>query len=101
VGWKAIARYATGTSHQDQKIPCQDYGNYRIFNNVIVGAVADGAGSAKYSDVGSKLAVETVLKYLGRISEYLQKRKHWWQKISQPLSEQEAKKLFAGTVKTC
>ena len=42
-------------------------------NDVIVGAVADGAGSAKYSDIGSKLAVETALKYLSKISEYLQK----------------------------
>ena len=46
MGWKAIARSAVGTSHQKQKIPipCQDCGNYRIFKDVIVGAVADGAG---------------------------------------------------------
>jgi hypothetical protein len=98
VGWKAIARSATGTSHKDQKIPCQDYGHYRIFDNVIVGAVADGAGSAKYSDIGSKVAVETTLKYLSRISEHLQKRKRFWERVSQPLSEQEAKKLFTKTV---
>ncbi|MFM7366283.1 MAG: protein phosphatase 2C domain-containing protein [Sphaerospermopsis kisseleviana] len=47
MSWKAIARFAVGTSHQEQKIPCQDYGHYRIFNDVIVGTVADGAGSAK------------------------------------------------------
>ncbi|BAZ84694.1 hypothetical protein NIES806_08860 [Dolichospermum compactum NIES-806] len=57
--WKAIARSATGTSHEQQKIRCQDCGNYRIFKDVIVGAVADGAGSAKYSHFGSELAVET------------------------------------------
>jgi hypothetical protein len=51
-GWKAVVRSATRTSHQDQKIPCQDYDNYPILNDVIVGAVADGAGSAKYADVG-------------------------------------------------
>ena len=99
MGWKAIARCATGTSHKEQKIPCQDYGNYRIFKDVIVGAVADGAGSAKYSHFGSELAVETALKYLSRISEYLQKRKRLWENFSRPLSEQEAKKLFAKTVK--
>ena len=100
MNWKAVARSAIGTSHQNQGIGCQDYGNYRILDDVIVGAVADGAGSAKYSDIGSKLAVKTVLKYLGRISEYLQKRKHCLQNLSQPLSEAEAKKLFTGTVKT-
>lgn len=98
MGWKAIARSATGTSHQEQKILCQDYGHYRIFNDVIVGAVADGAGSAKYSQIGSQLAVETVLKYLCKINEYLQKRKGFWQRFSQPLSEIEAKKLFTKTV---
>ncbi|WP_413176011.1 PP2C family serine/threonine-protein phosphatase [Anabaena azotica] len=98
MGWKAIARSAVGTSHQEQKIPCQDCGNYRIFNDVIVGAVSDGAGSAKYSHFGSELAVKTALKYLSRISEYLQKRKGFWQRFSQPLSQIEAKKLFTKTV---
>ncbi|MDD1415451.1 protein phosphatase 2C domain-containing protein [Dolichospermum sp. ST_con] len=63
-----------------------------------MGAVADGAGSAKYSHIGSKIAVETALKYLSKISEYLQKRKGFWQRASQALSEIEAKKLFAKTV---
>ena len=99
MGWKAIARSATGTSHEDQKIPCQDCGNYRIFKDVIVGVVADGAGSAKYSHIGSEIAVETALKYLSKISEYLQKRKRFWERFSQPLSEIEAKKLFTKTVK--
>lgn len=53
MGWKAIARSATGTSHLKQQMPCQDYGSYKILNNVMVGAVADGAGSAKYADVGA------------------------------------------------
>lgn len=60
--------------------------------HVIVGAVADGAGSAKYSDIGSKLAVKTVLKYFSDINEYPQKRD------SQPLSKEEAQKLFAEIV---
>lgn len=100
MGWKAIARSATGTSHQVQKMPCQDYGYYRFFkDDVIVGAVADGAGSAKYSDIGSKLAVETTLKYLSKISEYLHKRQTCWQKFSQALLRTEAENLFTKTVK--
>ncbi|MCC5652480.1 protein phosphatase 2C domain-containing protein [Nostoc sp. XA013] len=59
----------------------------------IVGAVADGAGSAKYSDVGSKLAVETVLKCFSEINEYPQK-----QAFSQPLSKEEAEEVFAKIV---
>jgi len=92
VNWKAVARSAIGTSHQKQGIVCQDYGDYRILDDVIVGAVADGAGSAKHSDVGSRLAVETVLKCFSDISEYPQKQD------SQPLSKEEAQKVFAEIV---
>ncbi|AFY51049.1 hypothetical protein Nos7524_5330 [Nostoc sp. PCC 7524] len=98
MGWKAIARSALGTSHESQEIPCQDYGDDRIFNDVIVGAVADGAGSAKYADLGANLAVKTTLKYLSKISEYLRKRQRCWERFSHALSETEAKKLFTKTV---
>jgi serine/threonine protein phosphatase PrpC len=97
VGWKAIARSATGTSHQSQKITCQDYGDYHTFDDVIVGAVADGAGSAKYADVGSKLAVKTVLKCFSDINEYPEKQE-LKQEFSQPLCKLEAEELFAKIV---
>ena len=61
MGWRAIARSSIGTSHKKQQMPCQDYGDYCISNNVIVGAVADGAGSAKFADIGAKLSVKTGL----------------------------------------
>ncbi len=100
MNWKAVARSAIGTSHQDKKIPCQDYGRYLIFNDVIiVGAVADGAGSAKYSDIGAKLAVETVLKCFSDINEYPQKEEELEQGFSQPLCKEEAHQLFAKIVK--
>jgi serine/threonine protein phosphatase PrpC len=96
VGWKAVARSSPGTSHQHQGIACQDYASYQVFEDVIVGAVADGAGSAKYAEVGSQLAVETTLKFL---SDYLEKRKKSsGQKYSPPLSEEEAENLFGKTV---
>jgi hypothetical protein len=60
--WRAIARSVKGTSHQKQNMPCQDYSNYKIIDHTIIGVVADGAGSAKYSDIGAKLAVKTVLE---------------------------------------
>jgi len=97
MGWKAIARSSVGTSHQKQQMPCQDYGGWKVVNNVIVGAVADGAGSAKYSDLGAKLAVNTVLKYLTGIEAWLQKRKRFWQLNLQPLEEEQARKLCIRT----
>lgn len=64
MNWKAIARSAIGTSHLKQQLPCQDYGDYKIINDAIIGVVADGAGSAKHSDVGAKLAVNNVLEII-------------------------------------
>ncbi|MEH2292421.1 PP2C family serine/threonine-protein phosphatase [Nostoc sp.] len=99
MNWKAVRGSAIGTSHQNQEIPCQDYGDYRIFDDVIVGAVADGAGSAKHSDVGSKLVVETVLKCFSDIHESPQKEEELEEGFSQPLSKEEAEKLFTRIVK--
>lgn len=96
--WRAIARSVVGTSHIKQQKPCQDYGGYKVLNNVIIGAVADGAGSAKYAEIGAKLAVETALKHLTGIEAWLQKRKHFCQHI-QPLSEEQAGKIFTKTTK--
>ncbi|MEH2140274.1 PP2C family serine/threonine-protein phosphatase [Nostoc sp.] len=93
MNWKAVADSAIGTSHQKQEIVCQDYVDYGIFDDVILGAVADGAGSAKHSDVGSKLAIETVLKCFSEINESPQK-----EDFSQPLSKEEAEKVFAKIV---
>ncbi|WP_298909068.1 PP2C family serine/threonine-protein phosphatase [uncultured Nostoc sp.] len=93
MNWKAVARSEIGTSHQKQGIVCQDYGNYCSFGDVIVGAVTDGAGSAKHSDVGSKLAVETVLKCFSDINEFPHK-----QAFSQSLDKEEAQKVFAKIV---
>ena len=91
--WKAIARYDVGTSHQSQELPCQDYGDYGIFQDVIVGVVADGAGSAKYSDVGSELAVKTVIDWFERVNKSSEQ-----QEFSQSLSQIETEKVFARIV---
>lgn len=100
MGWKAIARSEIGTSHFSQGIPCQDYGLCHFFqDDVIVGAVADGAGSAKYADVGSKLAVKTVLNFFDDVNQSPDKQGETERRLSQPLSKLEVEKLFAEVVK--
>jgi hypothetical protein len=80
VTWKAIECHAIGVSHQKQGMPCQDYGKYQILGDVIVGAVADGAGSAKHSDLGATLVVESVVNHLLQIiAKRIKKRKLCWQ----------------------
>lgn len=96
--WKAIARPVIGVSHEKQGMPCQDYGKYEISHDVIVGAVADGAGSAKYSDIGAKLVVNSVVDHLLQIAERIQKRKRCTLCSSQVLSEKTAEKLFTETL---
>jgi hypothetical protein len=67
MGWKAILRSSIGTSHQQREMLCQDYGNYEIFDQVLVAAIADGAGSAKYADIGAKLAADTAILHLKKL----------------------------------
>jgi Protein phosphatase 2C len=58
---------AIGTRHEKRGQPCQDYGNYRFEEPYLIGAVSDGAGSAKYSDAGSQIAVESALESITKI----------------------------------
>lgn len=64
MAWRAIVHSAIGTRHQQKQLPCQDYGNYVIQGDTIIGAVADGAGSAKFADIGAQLTVKTALATL-------------------------------------
>lgn len=58
--WKFLNESCQGTSHQAMGLPCQDASfvtPYRVGEeNVLILACADGAGSAKESQVGSALA---------------------------------------------
>lgn len=103
--WKAIACSEIGTSHQKLELPCQDYVGFIRLNNggeisdngdIVIGAVSDGAGSCKYSDVGSKLAVETTLEFLQPWLKWLKEK----QKDSSPeILKESAKKAFAKTLR--
>lgn len=65
--WKVVCQSVRGRSHRERNLPCQDYGAYRLLGpQLLIGAVADGAGSAPLADIGSRLAVETALAVLER-----------------------------------
>jgi serine/threonine protein phosphatase PrpC len=56
--WQVAATSVCGTSHQKREQPCQDAHYWSIVHNdVLVAAVADGAGSAALGKVGATLAV--------------------------------------------
>lgn len=54
----------TGTSHIQQDVGCQDAHKVKILENGwVIAAIADGVGSAKHSEIGSKIAVETTVDF--------------------------------------
>lgn len=63
--WIALAASEIGTSHKRKDLPCQDASRVDITRaGLVIGAVADGIGSAQHSDVGSRLAVNAAVEYL-------------------------------------
>jgi serine/threonine protein phosphatase PrpC len=64
--WEAVAKSVIGVKHEKTQKPCQDYSDYDLKSNgqVVLGAISDGMGSAENSHIGSKLSVETTLKFL-------------------------------------
>ena len=94
--WRAVGTYVQGTSHIKFDIPCQDYCSYE---RVVIGstpalvvAIADGAGSAPLSQVGSREAVEHLLRVIpGSLSSILEASeklaRHWLHDTREHLDE--------------
>jgi hypothetical protein len=56
--WRFALARATGTSHTRLDLPCQDRCDCAVLpDGSIVAALADGAGSAEFSDQGAEIAV--------------------------------------------
>lgn len=90
MSWQAVVHSEIGTKHSHQNLPCQDYGHFLQVGSTLLGAVSDGAGSARHAEVGSKLAVQTALAYLQD------------QPLpgTAPLSNAEAEQLFTDVLQT-
>lgn len=63
--WKTLYQSVQGTSHVQSGLPCQDSCAARQIDSadetVLVLACSDGAGSASFSDVGSRVACGTLV----------------------------------------
>ena len=66
--WRAIGASVIGTSHEKAQTPCQDscayYSCFLGSERVMVIAIADGAGSAAASEIGSSEAVQCILRQI-------------------------------------
>ncbi len=60
--WKLVFGSVQGTSHVRSGQPCQDYCAGTVTGTTLVVACADGAGSAEFSQLGSKAAVDRFLE---------------------------------------
>ncbi len=57
--WRIAAASMPGSNHEKMGLPCQDACFHRTLpGGIFVAAVADGAGSARHSDIGAALAAK-------------------------------------------
>ncbi len=63
--WKIASASVSGTRHEKMGQPCQDSHAWEVINErILIAAVADGAGSALFGEIGSALAVQSAIKTL-------------------------------------
>jgi serine/threonine protein phosphatase PrpC len=71
--WRRIAQSVRGSSHAGEDSPCQDSHGLRLLLSgpaeTLVACVADGAGSAKFSDLGSEIACSAILEFIASYRE--------------------------------
>lgn len=62
--WKVVAGSATGTSHTETGTACQDAFHWCCYQDWLVALVSDGAGSARFSEVGAQYAARHITEEL-------------------------------------
>ena len=55
-----MATKITGQTHRQKKLPCQDFFVCKKYKNRVIAVVSDGAGSAKFGNIGAKIICETL-----------------------------------------
>ena len=62
--WKATGSYSQGSGHKVNNTPCQDRVFFLSESDCQTAALADGAGSARYSHFGAEGVVKHICKYI-------------------------------------
>lgn len=64
--WRAAVDYRQGAVHRKTGTPCQDFGGVRTLQHldIVIGAIADGSGSAVLSHIGAQSATKRALQLL-------------------------------------
>lgn len=90
--WKTLVHSATGVRHQANNMACQDAGGMLITGQTIIGVAADGAGSAKRSEIGSQLVVEVTKAELNKALGHIKLHEFFGFRLS--WTEKKAKQIF-------
>ena len=102
--WNIVGASVQGTSHIKTNLPCQDYHNYNILTErTIVGAVADGLGSASKSREGSKLAVDKAIEAISLVisQEYPTNEESWETAVKRGFHEARSKLVKQAEATNC
>lgn len=99
MNWRTVTRCVPGSRHMNEGLSCQDYGGDRTLNQVLIGAVADGAGSAAHAEVGAQLATTIILDYLEASEKWLQKQQSSWLTLPNEHVKEVAQEFFTKAVK--
>ncbi len=83
--WRYIVRSAIGVAHQQLGLPCQDNAGCFVKENCLIGVVADGAGSAKFAEIGSQSLVKTTLEFINEHDLHFSNKSTIWQLLTQIL----------------
>lgn len=76
--WRVVSAAVQGVSHVRQDLPCQDAAGYQVrADGVLVIALADGAGSARFSELGAVFAVEEALRVLSDAPDRFAEEERW------------------------
>ena len=78
---------AIGKSHEIKGMKCQDNCYFKVTENIIVAAVADGLSSSKYSDIASRIAVKTIVNYCIKNINYKDKEEIILEKIKRSFEQ--------------
>lgn len=93
-GWRFLSESVRGTSHVKDDLPCQDYAVVRetwlAGESLLIAVCADGAGSAKHSEIAARMACEKSLAVIQRSVRRLSRRGV----DETALSDEDVKKWF-------
>lgn len=96
IQWVLVGASVTGNGHLQMGLPCQDYHRYEsLENDWGIAIVSDGAGSAKHSDIGSKVLVERGIVHFKQLLE----NEGWMQSNKFPTDVEWLQKSY-DTLKT-